>query len=52
MAGNKHLKNIFESGEFLEDIVISILEIIHVKKSLFNQLDGLNKKSLWSMYNE
>ena len=35
-AINKHLKNIFESGELVEKSVISILETIHIKKPLFH----------------
>ena len=40
-AINKHLKNIFESGELLEDSVISILETTHIKKPLHSHLDRL-----------
>ena len=40
-AINKHLKNIFESGELVEDSVISILETTQIKNPLHSHLDRL-----------
>jgi len=46
-AINKHLKNIFESGELVEDSVISILETTHIKKDLLT-----GKKRVTALLND